>query len=82
MQCQPSRGWDGTVEYCGWREVPSVYVICEEDRMVPPSFQQQLSSLAGCEEIFRLKGAGHMAQLSRTSEVAEIVIEQARKLGK
>lgn len=80
VQCQPSRGWDGTIDYCGWKDVPSVYIICEEDKMIAASFQEQMSSLAACEETFRLEGAGHMAQLSRRSEVAEIVIAQARKL--
>ena len=38
-QTQPAAGWGGTVTYCGWRDVPSVYLVCEGDHVIPPAMQ-------------------------------------------
>ncbi len=71
MSFQPAHGWDKTITYCGWREVPSVYILAEQDNLIPPAIQTHCAELAG-SEIIRLDG-GHMLQLSRTKEVADIV---------
>ena len=72
MQPQPAHGWDGSVTlYAGWSEVPSVYIIAEEDKVVPLVWQEQWAALVG-SEVVRIK-TGHMAHISRTQEVAKIV---------
>ncbi|KAL2826949.1 alpha/beta-hydrolase [Aspergillus pseudoustus] len=73
MQRQPAN-WDGAITYCGWREVPSLYIILETDRAIPLEVQEEMAQLAG-SRIVRLD-AGHMAQLTRTSEVGQIIIEE------
>ena len=72
MKHQPS-DWEGSVTFCGWREVPSVYIVCEQDRIIPRAIQEHLAGMAG-SQIVSLD-AGHMAQLSKTDEVARIIKE-------
>jgi len=71
MEIQPARGWDGTVTYCGWREVPSVYILAERDALLPVQLQTHFAETAG-SKIVKIDG-GHMVQLSRTKELAGIV---------
>ncbi|KAF4458934.1 FAD binding domain-containing [Fusarium albosuccineum] len=77
LQAQPVTGWGTTLAYCGWREVPSVYIVCDGDQLLPAEFQENQAARAG-SEIIRLAGAGHMAQLSQTEKVASLIAEQAR----
>ncbi|KAK2603972.1 hypothetical protein QQS21_003808 [Conoideocrella luteorostrata] len=71
MQHQPAEGWDGVVQYCGWREIPGTYLLAENDNMLPVAKQEYFSSLAGAN-VVRIR-AGHMAQLSRTADVAKYI---------
>ena len=71
LRSQPATGWDDTITYCGWREVPSVYLVCEGDQCLPISLQLQLAELAG-SRIERCTG-GHMAVVSQFKKVAEVI---------
>ncbi|KAJ5720795.1 uncharacterized protein N7483_008729 [Penicillium malachiteum] len=50
LKPQPAQGWDDTVRYTGWKDVPSTYLICERDNAVPVPLQEQLAGLAGTYE--------------------------------
>jgi pimeloyl-ACP methyl ester carboxylesterase len=54
-----------------WQTVPSAYVICEQDRALPPPAQEAMSARAA--SVHRLP-ASHSPFLSRPDEVAEIVL--------
>ncbi|KAJ5884360.1 hypothetical protein N7504_011932 [Penicillium tannophilum] len=71
FQAQPAEGWDDTVNYAGWKDVPSIYYICEGDNVLPVSLQEQLAALAG-SEIARCS-AGHLPMLSQPDVVVEAV---------
>ncbi|OJJ43591.1 hypothetical protein ASPZODRAFT_136041 [Penicilliopsis zonata CBS 506.65] len=71
LKPQPAHDWDGTVSYTGWKDVPSVYLICEEDQAIPVSLQEQLAALAG-SSVQRCR-AGHMVHLSLPERVVEVV---------
>lgn len=71
LQPQPSEGWADTVTYCGWKDVPSVYLVCENDQVIPAPMQLQLAELAGSK--VEKCGAGHMPFLSMPEKVAEVV---------
>ncbi|KAL2855897.1 hypothetical protein BJY01DRAFT_231521 [Aspergillus pseudoustus] len=68
---QPSRGWEATVEYAGWKHVPSVYLICEGDNALPVPLQEQLAALAG-SRVERCS-TGHLPQLSQPEKVVEVI---------
>jgi pimeloyl-ACP methyl ester carboxylesterase len=72
LQIQPA-GWDGAVNYCGWREVPSLYIVLDRDKAIIREVQEEMAKLANSKVVHL--DAGHMAQLTRTSEVAQIIID-------
>jgi pimeloyl-ACP methyl ester carboxylesterase len=55
-----------------WREVPSTYVICDEDQAIAPAAQEQLAKRA--LNIRRLS-SNHSPMLSRPAEVAQIITD-------
>ncbi|KAJ5149391.1 hypothetical protein N7448_000969 [Penicillium atrosanguineum] len=71
IKTQPAEGWDDTVSYTGWKDVPSVYLICEGDNALPIPLQEQLAGLAG-SEIERCS-AGHLPMLSQPEVVVRVV---------
>ena len=73
LQSQPATDWDNTITYCGWREVPSVYLVCEGDRCVPASVQLQLAETAGSQ--IEKCAAGHMAMLSMPEKVVKVIVK-------
>lgn len=78
LELQPAEGWDGTTTYCGWEDVPSVYLICEKDAVIPEAVQLQMAGLAG-SELVRC-GAGHMPMLSMPGMVVETISNFANRL--
>lgn len=76
LQSQPILPkWAVPVPYCGWRHVPSVYILCEQDRLLPVLVQEKMAALVSAK-VIRLD-AGHMAQLSQPDAVARIIMEEA-----
>lgn len=71
LQPQPAEGWDGTLTYGGGKEIPSVYLVCEADQVLPSAEQEQMARLAGSKIIHC--GAAHMPMLSMPEKVVEIV---------
>ena len=57
-----------------WKTVPSTYVICEQDRAVPPPAQEAMSARAGT--VHRLPSS-HSPFFSQPDEVARIVLQAA-----
>ncbi|KAH8667035.1 Alpha/beta hydrolase fold-1 [Xylariales sp. PMI_506] len=75
MSVQPVlHHWKTKVTYCGWRDVPSTYIICEEDRLLPIPVQEMMATAAG-SKVVRL-AAGHMAHLSATETLGQIIVEE------
>ena len=59
-----------------WRQLPSTYLICDEDRAVPPPAQEAMSARAGT---VRRVAASHSPFLSRPDDVTEVVLEALRR---
>ena len=57
--------------YCGWKEIPSVYLVCERDQAIPPPIQVQLAEGAGSK--IETCAAGHMPQIGMPEKVAEVI---------
>ena len=55
-----------------WQSLPSTYLICDEDRAVPPPAQEAMSARAGT---VRRVAASHSPFLSRPDDVAEVVLQ-------
>jgi len=79
MQCQPAEGWNDTVTYGGWKDVPSLYLVAEEDKVLPAEWQQQFAAMAGSE--VETARAGHMVMLSQPGRCVEVVLRAAGEDG-
>ncbi len=75
MQCQPAEGWNDTVTHGAWKEIPSIYLLAEEDKVLPPQIQLQCAALAG-SEVVPVK-AGHMLMLGQEEKCLEIILRAA-----
>jgi len=78
LEPQPAEGWDGTTTYCGWEDVPSIYLLCERDALLPEAVQLEMARMTG-SELVRC-GAGHIPMLSMPGTVAEVVKSFAKGL--
>ena len=60
----------------GWRQVPTTYVVCTEDRSVPVSVQRQWAEQA----THRVElSASHSPALSMPDRVAAVIVEAVRQ---
>ncbi|KAL9637967.1 MAG: hypothetical protein Q9204_001671 [Flavoplaca sp. TL-2023a] len=79
LECQPSNGWDDVVDYVGWKNVPSVYLVCEKDAVLPPEMQKQMADRAGSE--IETCDTGHCCMIGQPQRVVEIVEKAATETG-
>jgi pimeloyl-ACP methyl ester carboxylesterase len=62
------------VRSVAWRDVPTTYVICEDDNAIPPFVQEELAKRA--DDVKRL-GTSHSPFLSKPDEVVDLIAELA-----
>ena len=58
-----------------WREVPSWFLIGEEDRIIPAQLQRYMAERAGARRTIEIPGASHAITVSRPEETAQLIIE-------
>lgn len=68
---QPAEGWNDVTSYGGWEVVPTTYLVCEGDKLLPISLQEQCAAVAN-SKIERCS-AGHIPQLSQPERVIEVI---------
>jgi pimeloyl-ACP methyl ester carboxylesterase len=61
-----------------WKDVPSWFVIGEEDRIIPAALQRYMAKRAGAQRTVALDGASHAAPVSQPGAVVELILEAAR----
>jgi pimeloyl-ACP methyl ester carboxylesterase len=61
-----------------WKDVPSWFVIGEEDRIIPAALQRFQAERAGARSTLELPGASHAAAVSQPGAVVELILEAAR----
>jgi pimeloyl-ACP methyl ester carboxylesterase len=62
-----------------WKDVPSWFVIGEEDRVIPAALQRFEAQRAGARRTVALPGASHAAAASQPGAVAELILEAVRQ---
>jgi pimeloyl-ACP methyl ester carboxylesterase len=60
-----------------WRELPSWFVIGEEDRSISAELQHFMADRAGARRTVELPGASHAVAVSQPEATAEIILEAA-----
>ena len=64
------------VNYGAWKDIPSAYLYCTEDRVIPLEAQREIAAMAMAEETESCD-AGHMVMLSQPGRVVEFVLKMA-----
>jgi pimeloyl-ACP methyl ester carboxylesterase len=60
-----------------WREVPSWFLIGEEDRNIPAELQRFMAERAGARRAVEIPGASHAIAVSQPQATADLVLEAA-----
>jgi pimeloyl-ACP methyl ester carboxylesterase len=60
-----------------WREVPSRFVIGEEDRNIPAALQHYVAERAHAHRTLEIPGASHAISVSHPEAVAHQILETA-----
>lgn len=71
--------FSGASTFEPWHVTPTAYIICEEDRALPPPIQEQMAEMLSTKWIYRLKSS-HSPYLSMPDKVADILEELAGKV--
>jgi pimeloyl-ACP methyl ester carboxylesterase len=58
-----------------WREVPSWFVIGEEDRIIPAAVQRYMADRARAQRAIALEGASHAVAVSRPDPTVHPIVE-------
>jgi pimeloyl-ACP methyl ester carboxylesterase len=61
-----------------WREVPSRFVIGEQDRIIPPALQHYMAERAHAHRTLEIPGASHAITVSHPEAVAHQILEAAK----
>jgi pimeloyl-ACP methyl ester carboxylesterase len=62
------------VTRAAWHDIPTSYVVCTQDAMLPPTAQEQMA--ARTERVHHLD-ASHSPMLSRAKELAALIRDEA-----
>jgi pimeloyl-ACP methyl ester carboxylesterase len=60
-----------------WRELPSWFLIGQEDRNIPPELQHFLAERAGARRTIEIPGASHAIAVSQPQATADLILEAA-----
>jgi pimeloyl-ACP methyl ester carboxylesterase len=64
-------------EHSLWREVPSWFVIGEDDRVIPPELQRYMAKRAGAQRVLEIPGGSHAITVSQPDATAHLILEAA-----
>jgi pimeloyl-ACP methyl ester carboxylesterase len=68
---------EGSGEHSLWRDVPSWFLIGEEDHIIPAQLQRFMAERAGARRTIEIPGASHAITVSRHEETAQLIVEAA-----
>jgi pimeloyl-ACP methyl ester carboxylesterase len=60
-----------------WKDVPSWFLIGDEDRVIPPELQRFMANRAGAQRTVAVEGASHVIAVSRPDATARLILEVA-----
>jgi pimeloyl-ACP methyl ester carboxylesterase len=60
-----------------WREVPSWFLIGEQDHTIPAALQRFMAERAGARRALEIAGASHAITVSHPEETAELILQAA-----
>ena len=70
LQLQSRAAFESPLTRAAWRELPSTYIVCDDDQAIPREAQEALAQRAGT--VHHLQ-SGHSPMLSQPAEVAALL---------
>lgn len=58
-----------------WRELPSWFLVGEDDRVIPPALQHFMAERAGAQRTLGIAGASHALPVSEPKATADLILE-------
>jgi pimeloyl-ACP methyl ester carboxylesterase len=58
-----------------WRELPSWFVVGEEDRLIPAELQRFMAERAGARRVLEIPRASHALSVSQPQATADLILE-------
>jgi pimeloyl-ACP methyl ester carboxylesterase len=58
-----------------WKQLPSWFVIGEDDRVIPPELQRFMAKRAGAQRTIAVEGASHVISASRPAAVVQAIFD-------
>jgi len=58
-----------------WRELPSWFLIGEEDRIIPAELQRFMSERAGARQVVEIPGGSHGVAVAQPEATADLILE-------
>lgn len=68
---------EGSGEHSLWRDVPSWFVIGEDDHIIPAALQHYMAERAGARRTIEIPGGSHAITVSHPDATAELILEAA-----
>jgi pimeloyl-ACP methyl ester carboxylesterase len=78
LQLQSTGSVAQPLSHAAWRELPSTYIVCEQDQAIPVFAQEAMSARA--DTVLRLD-AGHSPFLSQPAELAAVLRKVLAQVG-
>jgi pimeloyl-ACP methyl ester carboxylesterase len=69
---------EGTGDHPLWKDVPSWFLIGEEDHVIPAAAQRFMAERAGSNHTVELPAVSHAATVSQPRAVTELILEAAQ----
>jgi pimeloyl-ACP methyl ester carboxylesterase len=63
----------------GFGSVKRVYIVCEEDKAITKDLQEWFIENNPVEEVYEIEGADHMAMLSKTDQLFQLLLQIGAK---
>ena len=60
-----------------WRELPSWFVIGDDDRIIPPELQRFMAERAGARRTLEIPGASHALSVSQPQATVDLILDAA-----
>jgi pimeloyl-ACP methyl ester carboxylesterase len=58
-----------------WKQVPSWFLVGENDRIIPPAVQHYMADRAGASRTVEIPGASHAAPVSQPDATARLTLK-------
>ena len=62
-----------------WKELPSWFLIGEDDRVIPAALQEYMAGRAGAHRVLEIPGASHAALVSHPDATAHLILEAGKR---